>query len=418
MSKNVSISSLLSNDQVIIIPDSPEKGSQSPIMSTSSHPTSQPRKNIQNLVSQFQTNIKVDNLNSLIEIDDTPIPELQPSPLQNIRANDTPSSIAAKVPEDVLGRAKSVTPTADLTKKVTKFQTEFQFEVPKKTSIMSIMNYDKPLTEEVKEQPDVAKTSPKKKPIKKEVKRLEVKKPEKRKLDKKTQPNKRRKTPEPLSIQPKIKEHINLPPPEIIDVSDKAKEAKTDDKMGDSNNKPEEKTAKDKLDKPEKSPEKSLNTILEPTEKKEQKELPIIALNIPLLDPQNPKSGASEVVVNVMKLAEDKYGWGAIHPNARLALDVMDDLIDDDDENDDDEKEEEEEVDKRKKEENLTEEQLIRQHETKMVRKVGKYDYEDPFIDDDELQWEEKLSSTKEGFFVYWGPLIEERSVKKIAKKR
>lgn len=417
MSKNVSISSLLSNDQVIVIPDSPEPSVPSPTIVPQS--AVQPvRSNIQSLVSQFQTNIKVDNQTSLIEIDNTPIPQLQPSPLQNFRTTDIRPSLLSKAPIDVLTRAKSVTPTADLTKNVTKFQTDFQFEVHKKTSIMSIMNYDKPLVEEVKEQPD-ANTSHKKKPIKKEGKKADAKKPEKRKLDKKTQPNKRKKTPEPLTDQEKSKEVINLPPPEIIDVSNKAKEAKPEQKPEHPNNKEDEKTPKDKSEKvPEKVPEKTLNTILEPTEKKEQKELPIIALNIPLLDPKNPKSGESEVVVNVMKLAEDKYGWGTIHPNAKLALDVMDDLIDDDEDNDDDEKEEEEELDKRKKEENLTEEQLIRQHETKMNRKVGKYDYEDPFIDDDELQWEEKLSSTKEGFFVYWGPLIEERNVKKIAKKR
>ena len=33
-----------------------------------------------------------------------------------------------------------------------------------------------------------------------------------------------------------------------------------------------------------------------------------------------------------------------------------------------------------------------------MNRKVGKYDYEDPFIDDAELQWEEEITTTKEGF--------------------
>jgi hypothetical protein len=45
-----------------------------------------------------------------------------------------------------------------------------------------------------------------------------------------------------------------------------------------------------------------------------------------------------------------------------------------------------------------------------MNRKVGKYDYEDPFIDDEELQWEEEITSTKDGFFVYWGPLVDDRN--------
>ena len=38
---------------------------------------------------------------------------------------------------------------------------------------------------------------------------------------------------------------------------------------------------------------------------------------------------------------------------------------------------------------------------------IGKYDTEDPFIDDSELLWEEQRVATKDGFFVYFGPLIE-----------
>ncbi|CAK7892810.1 hypothetical protein CAAN1_08S04236 [[Candida] anglica] len=145
-------------------------------------------------------------------------------------------------------------------------------------------------------------------------------------------------------------------------------------------------------------------------------EAPIIALNIPLLDPKNPKPGQAQVVVNVLKLAEEKYGWAVMHPNAKSAIDLMDDIMDDDedaaDEDDDEEKAAptlNEEVSKKDTPE-LTEEQLVRQHEVKMNRKVGKYDYEDPFIDDVELQWEEEITSTKDGFFVYWGPLVEDRN--------
>ena len=65
----------------------------------------------------------------------------------------------------------------------------------------------------------------------------------------------------------------------------------------------------------------------------------------------------------------------------------------------------------------MTEEQLYRQHEVKMIRKVGKYDFEDPFIDDQELQMEEEISSTKEGFFVYWGPLVDDRNSNKKKKR-
>lgn len=145
-------------------------------------------------------------------------------------------------------------------------------------------------------------------------------------------------------------------------------------------------------------------------------EVPVIALNIPLVDPKDPQPGKSEVVVNVLRLSEEKYGWSAIHPKSKNAIDVMDDMIDDDDDDDDDDDiivEEE-----RPNRKGLSEEQLVKQHEARMNRKVGKYDYEDPFIDDIELQMEEEIISTKEGFFVYWGPLIDERNVSKKIKKK
>lgn len=164
-----------------------------------------------------------------------------------------------------------------------------------------------------------------------------------------------------------------------------------------------------------------------PHEDKKNKQAapPIIALNIPLLDPKAPLPGQAEVVVNVLKLAEEKYGWNTIHPNAKSAIDLMDEILDDDDdgadEDDDDELQVVDEkgnaLPKKKNNEELTEEQLMRQHETRMNRKVGKYDYEDPFIDDEELQWEEEITTTKEGFFVYWGPLVEDRSSSTNTKK-
>lgn len=155
-------------------------------------------------------------------------------------------------------------------------------------------------------------------------------------------------------------------------------------------------------------------------EKEKLAERPIIALDIPLLDPKNPRPGQAEVVVNVLKLAEDKYGWNVIHPNAKSAIDLMDEILDDDDEGDDDEDDDlqvtEDKQTSLKKKEELTEEQRAKQHETKMNRKVGKYDYEDPFIDDEELQWEEEITTTKEGFFVYWGPLVEDKSTSATKK--
>lgn len=45
-------------------------------------------------------------------------------------------------------------------------------------------------------------------------------------------------------------------------------------------------------------------------------------------------------------------------------------------------------------------------HPMKGKNLIGKYDFEDPFIDDSEMLWEEQRASTKDGFFVFFGPLI------------
>ena len=169
---------------------------------------------------------------------------------------------------------------------------------------------------------------------------------------------------------------ITLEPPSVIGLSKEEETKKEKDK---------EKDSKSDKDVKEREKEHEKEKLLPP---------PIIALSIPLIDPKNPKPGQSEVVVNVLRLAEEKYGWTAIHPNAKSAIDIMEDMIDDDDDDDDDDDEvivDDEKSgsvapapapSKKKKEgEELTEEQLVRQHQTRMNRKVGKYDYQDPFID-------------------------------------
>lgn len=160
----------------------------------------------------------------------------------------------------------------------------------------------------------------------------------------------------------------------------------------------------------------------ETKEKEKPTERPVIALEIPLLDPKNPQPGQAEAVINVLKLAEDKYGWNVIHPNAKSAIDLMDEILDDEEDGEEDEDDDLQVVEdklnpQQKKKEELTEEQLVKKHQTRMNRKVGKYDYEDPFIDDAELQWEEEITTTKEGFFVYWGPLVDDKSTSATTKK-
>ena len=44
----------------------------------------------------------------------------------------------------------------------------------------------------------------------------------------------------------------------------------------------------------------------------------------------------------------------------------------------------------------------------KRVMKEDQYDKDDPFVDDTELAWEEQAAASKDGFFVYSGPLVPE----------
>ena len=44
----------------------------------------------------------------------------------------------------------------------------------------------------------------------------------------------------------------------------------------------------------------------------------------------------------------------------------------------------------------------------KRKMKEDQYDKDDPFVDDTELAWEEQAAASKDGFFVYQGPLVPE----------
>jgi hypothetical protein len=39
-------------------------------------------------------------------------------------------------------------------------------------------------------------------------------------------------------------------------------------------------------------------------------------------------------------------------------------------------------------------------------KKIEEYDREDPFVDDSEMAWQEHAAASKDGFFVYSGPLV------------
>lgn len=407
------------------------------------------------LVSRFQTSIDgtlsqnnpiviedSDSMHDVITIeDDDKLGVSKPKRPILIRPN---TNLPMLVPKPVLVRLvspqpsnKGQSPLVISNDQIKQFQTSFQVLLPpvwnNKTLINSIINIDDASTlappEEKKKKPTPRKKDPtaagppakKRKTAAEKSKEStplvegDKKKPAAKNGDKKpaSKPKKRpTETPTPaVSTKPAVHPtmttdkaptkdlHLNLPAPSFIE-----KEEKKDEKT-------EEKSDGEKNDK--------------------KREPPIIALNIPLLDPANPKPGQCEVVVNVLQLAEEKYGWSAIHPNAKSAIDMMDDVIDDEDDAMDDDDDDIVVDDKalappapatpqqkKKKEQELTEEQLVKQHEAKMNRKVGKYDFEDPFIDDEELQWEEEITSTKEGFFVYWGPLVDDRSVGAASAKK
>lgn len=44
----------------------------------------------------------------------------------------------------------------------------------------------------------------------------------------------------------------------------------------------------------------------------------------------------------------------------------------------------------------------------KRMMKEDQYDKDDPFVDDTELAWEEQAAASRDGFFVYSGPLVPE----------
>lgn len=309
--------------------------------------------------------------------------QLESAPLSQI---PLPFSLMQSLPKPTLPAPQSVTPS--------------------KTSINSLINSEEAAPGDKKKRANTKTEGPSKKPKTEPVKKKPEVKPEVKKVVKS-----KKKTPEVTVSTEKPAIHatmttdrskssaaVTLATPDFIEAG----------KEGENKNEAKEGTSKDTKDSKDGAKDKDKEGN---TKEKERVERPVIALDIPLLDPKHPQPGHAEVVVNVLRLAEDKYGWNVIHPNAKSAIDLMDEMLDDEDDDNDDEDDDLQVVEEKpKKKEELSEEQLVKQHEARMNRKVGKYDYEDPFIDDAELQWEEEITTTKEGFFVYWGPLVEDKS--------
>ena len=143
---------------------------------------------------------------------------------------------------------------------------------------------------------------------------------------------------------------------------------------------------------------------------------PVIVVDVPLyqVDTNDYLDENGQVVFNFYNLVHEKFNTQQNSQSRTTSsatkdrLEQGDDIAMADDDDDDDEDDEDDDdpsasgaagasPSKSKKKSNPM----------KGKSRVGKYDIEDPFIDDSELLWEEQRAATKDGFFVYFGPLIQ-----------
>jgi hypothetical protein len=144
----------------------------------------------------------------------------------------------------------------------------------------------------------------------------------------------------------------------------------------------------------------------------EELQAPTIVLSVPI------QAGETNRYVNFMRMAEERYGWDALHPRlaanrdrkARIAAaaaslekaesgresgdEMSVDLSDAEASNPDNGGTSGPDAQaKPKKKRNFKEDQ---------------YDVDDDFVDDSELLWEAQAAASRDGFFVYSGPLVPE----------
>lgn len=155
----------------------------------------------------------------------------------------------------------------------------------------------------------------------------------------------------------------------------------------------------------------------------EEKDTPSIVISIPL-------NADGNKYINFMRLAEEKYGWEALHPRqaadrerkariaaAAAALEKQQSGRD---------SAEEEEPDNSGSDEDNSNVEMggmgnnggltsgadaaapEKPKRRKRNWREDEYDREDEFVDDSEMLWEEQAAAVKDGFFVYSGPLVPE----------
>ena len=141
---------------------------------------------------------------------------------------------------------------------------------------------------------------------------------------------------------------------------------------------------------------------------------PTVVLNIPL-------SGETNKYINFTRLAEDRYGWDALHPRLAAQRDRLARVaaagaaLERNGSN----RESGDEMSVSGDEDSNVEMGGMSDGRTgtdggvkKVVRKrkmkEDEYDKDDGFVDDTELLWEEQAAAANDGFFVYSGPLVPE----------
>ncbi|TVY56196.1 Histone promoter control protein, partial [Lachnellula suecica] len=142
---------------------------------------------------------------------------------------------------------------------------------------------------------------------------------------------------------------------------------------------------------------------------------PTVILNIPM-------NGEVNKIINFTRMAEDRYGWDALHPRlaaqrdrlARVAAagaalerngsgrDSGDDMsLDSDAEGSN--------IEMGGMSDGRTgTDGGVKKIPRKRKMKEDEYDKDDAFVDDSELLWEEQAAAATDGFFVYSGPLVPE----------
>ncbi|KAL4977268.1 hypothetical protein BDW66DRAFT_133239, partial [Aspergillus desertorum] len=149
---------------------------------------------------------------------------------------------------------------------------------------------------------------------------------------------------------------------------------------------------------------------------------PNIIVHIPL-------KGHPNQIVNFARLAEEQYGFAALHPrlaahkermarvaaagaalerNDRLGRGISAGESADEDLSLDAERDSEADGDGAMSAAAAKSNEPADGTKKRRRRKIEEYDRDDPFVDDSEMVWQEQAAASKDGFFVYSGPLVPE----------